>query len=278
MGRARNPNREKAHALYKKHNGKITNREIASILGEDERIIAVWKKRDNWDNSNVVQHSKSNQCCTTKTARKMLESVEENEELSERERLFCFHYIRTFNQRTAFIKAGYSDKKINAYQIMQRPKIIKELKRLKEIRHQEYFADGDDVIDLLMRIAFADVTDFVNFGKKDMIIEEESISVNYVDFRESEKVDGQLISEVKKGKDGISVKLADRLKALQMLTNFFDINPKDKRKGEYDKHKMELDKKRLDLEIQKLENGGSEDALHKLDTILEGINKGISND
>ena len=62
MARARNPNRDRALEIYREHDGKITNREIASILGEDEKVVAVWKGRDKWQN--VVQQSKKS--CTTK--------------------------------------------------------------------------------------------------------------------------------------------------------------------------------------------------------------------
>lgn len=65
MPRARNPNRDRAKEIYleyEKNGENITNREIAKLLGEDEKVIAVWKKRDNW--GNVVQQSKES--CTTK--------------------------------------------------------------------------------------------------------------------------------------------------------------------------------------------------------------------
>lgn len=58
MAQARNPNRDKAYEIWSKHGGKITNREIAAALHEDERKIAVWKQRDNWAarlSANVVQ-------------------------------------------------------------------------------------------------------------------------------------------------------------------------------------------------------------------------------
>lgn len=61
MPRGRSPNRDKAHEIYQQHGGKITNREIAAMLEEDEKVIAVWKSRDKW---NVVQQSKKR--CTTK--------------------------------------------------------------------------------------------------------------------------------------------------------------------------------------------------------------------
>lgn len=60
MARQRSPNRDKAFELFKEHNGNITNRKIAEILNEDEKIVAVWKQRDKWI---VVQQS--DESCTT---------------------------------------------------------------------------------------------------------------------------------------------------------------------------------------------------------------------
>ena len=64
MARQRSPNRDRAFEIYKEHDGNITNRAIADLLGEDEKVIAVWKNRDKW---NVVQQSKER--CTTKEPR-----------------------------------------------------------------------------------------------------------------------------------------------------------------------------------------------------------------
>lgn len=61
MPRQRNPNREKAYQIWLEHNGNITNRQIAEMLGENEKVVAVWKQRDKW---NVVQQSRES--CTTK--------------------------------------------------------------------------------------------------------------------------------------------------------------------------------------------------------------------
>ena len=64
MARQRSPNRDRAFEIYKEHDGNITNRAIADLLGEDEKVVAVWKSRDKW---NVVQQSKER--CTTKEPR-----------------------------------------------------------------------------------------------------------------------------------------------------------------------------------------------------------------
>lgn len=70
MARARSPNRDKAFEIYKENEGNITNREIAKILDEDEKVIAVWKSRDKWNKKiNVVQQS--NKSCTTKEKKEL---------------------------------------------------------------------------------------------------------------------------------------------------------------------------------------------------------------
>lgn len=64
MARERSPNRDRAFEIYREHDGKISNRQIAELLSEDEKKIAVWKQRDKWNVvqqlANVVQQSPDN--------------------------------------------------------------------------------------------------------------------------------------------------------------------------------------------------------------------------
>ncbi|RIJ63617.1 phage terminase small subunit [Rummeliibacillus sp. POC4] len=51
MPRARDPNRDKAFEIFKEHNGDITNRKIAEMLGVSEKTIGSWKSKskDDWN-------------------------------------------------------------------------------------------------------------------------------------------------------------------------------------------------------------------------------------
>lgn len=66
MAKIRDPARDEAKKIYLENKG-ITNREIANRLNVDEKKIATWKYRDNWDSTskkkNVVQQNKD--CSTT---------------------------------------------------------------------------------------------------------------------------------------------------------------------------------------------------------------------
>lgn len=48
MGRSRSPNRDKAFEIFKDHNGNITSKEIADLLGEKINNINVWRSTDKW--------------------------------------------------------------------------------------------------------------------------------------------------------------------------------------------------------------------------------------
>ncbi|MEG6615374.1 phage terminase small subunit [Peptococcaceae bacterium 1198_IL3148] len=67
-GRPKNPNRQKAKQIWLNHKGKITNRQIAEMLGEKEKTISAWKCRDKW--SAVLQNENCSttdkKCSTTK--------------------------------------------------------------------------------------------------------------------------------------------------------------------------------------------------------------------
>lgn len=65
MGRARDPNRDKAFEIYKQNNGNITNRKIGDMLGVPEKTISVWKLRDKWSDCSTTK----DECSTTKRKR-----------------------------------------------------------------------------------------------------------------------------------------------------------------------------------------------------------------
>jgi phage terminase small subunit len=81
---------------------------------------------------------------------------------------------------------------------------------------------------------------------------------NFVVFKDSGMVDGTIISEVKQGKDGVGIKLHDKMKALEVLTKYHDLLP-DHHKRMIDEEKLKLDKERFELDKQKAAGEGDLD-------------------
>ncbi len=75
MAKIRDPARDEAKKIYLNNKG-ITNREIANRLNVDEKKIATWKYRDNWDSTskkkNVVQQNKD---CSTTNKKKLIQKA-----------------------------------------------------------------------------------------------------------------------------------------------------------------------------------------------------------
>lgn len=245
MARERDPRRDKAFELWKEHNGDITNREIAKQLDVPEKTVSAWKSRDKW---NVVLQ---NECSTTNkdaSSKKQVKEVfVESDELTDKQRLFCLHYVKTFNSTQSAIKAGYEPNSahVQGSRLLKNAKISNEIKRIKQEMTHDIYVEAQDVLRKWVKIAFSDITDFLSFGRKDVEVGTDengdpiTAEVNYVDFKNSHAVDGTLISEVKQGKDGVSIKLLDKEKALDKLSQYFDLFP-DNFKRQIEEEKLKL--------------------------------------
>jgi Terminase small subunit. len=116
------------------------------------------------------------------------------------------------------------------------------------------------VLQKYIDIAFADITDFVEFGREEVpvmamfgpVIDKETKKpltkmINTVKFKQSTDVDGTIISEVSQGKDGIKIKLSDKMKALEKLEKYLDLLP-DHHKRRMEEEKLKIEQQRIELE------------------------------
>ena len=249
MGRARDPNRNKAFEIYKKHNGKIDLAEIASQLNISPGTVRGWKSKDSWDKKMNGTFQKNMECSKNKKAEEKkaagrdVEQVMKNPDLTDKQRLFCIYYSRCFNATKAYQKAyecSYETAGTAGQRMLQKVAIRNEIQTLKRSRLNRELLDEHDIFQKYIDIAFADITDFVQFGQEEEYVigqfgpvqVEDPVTgkkaplkrkVNTVRFKESDSIDGTLITEVKNGKNGASIKLADRMKALDWLARHMDI-------------------------------------------------------
>lgn len=224
--------------------------EIAEKYGTTVNTVKSWKQRYKWDRKKGA-HQNEKGCTQKKSARAPMTPIDdgtketlENDELSPEHQLFCIYYIRTFNATQSYINAfqcSYDTAKAQGYKLLQNIAIKAEINRLKEIKRQQIVAGADDIVELQMRIAFSDMGNYVTFGKKEIEYKGDLIEVNTVDLADAKQTDTQLIRKVKQGKDGISIEVEDRQKAIDWLTKYFLMHPDDKYKAEFDRKRAEVD-------------------------------------
>lgn len=252
MARAPDERIEQAKAMYLKGMKLV---EIASQLNVSEGTVRSWKSRYKWDcnvankKRNVAKRKREENSKNKKAIAEAVDQVIDNPDLTDKQRLFCLHYVRCFNATKAYQKAygcGYDVANSEGYKLLVKPCIKEEIQRLKQNRLNREMLDESDIFQKYMDIAFSDITDYVTFGQEEVpvmamygpveIKDEETGKkvpltkrINVVKFKESSEVDGTLITEVKQGRDGASIKLADRMKALDWLAEHMDMATEEQR-------------------------------------------------
>lgn len=238
-------------------------KDIAEKYGTTINTVKSWKKRYEWSRGEGAH--KTEKVCTQKRkgAHKTVAPIDDgtketlqNDDLTPEQQMFCVHYSRTFNAAQSYINAygcQYSTALTNGPALLRNTRVKKEIERLKEIKRQQIIAAADDIVEIQMRIAFADIGDYLSFGREKIDVmgafgpvkdpetgEKLKKEVNSIKLNESCNVDTQIIQEVKQGKDGVSLKLADKQKAYDWLSKYFLLHPDDKYKAEFDKKRAEV--------------------------------------
>ena len=293
MPRQRSPNRDKAKAMYIDSKGKMLLKDIAAQLDVKDTQVRKWKSQDKWDEElkgnvtnrkrNVTKKSKGiDGQLKTELLPEEIETLN-NEELTEKQRLFCLYYVRCFNATKAYQKAygcDYTTAMVNGCKLLSNPKIQTHIQSIKDAKIKQSMYTAEDYFQKMMDIAYSDVTDYLEFGQEETLVmsmygpikiensngDKELLKEkkNFVRLRESCEVDGTLIQEVKQGKEGVSVKLISKEFALKWLDKHYS-EATELQQAQLAQIRAKTDK----LTIAK----GEEDQLSKVDKILEEMQK-----
>jgi len=208
-------------------------KDIAAKYGVSINTVKSWKKRYAWSRNKKTGCIQKGCTQNKKGAHKKKAVAEDvsqvviNDELTDQQQLFCLYQSRMFNYTKAYMKAypgcTYASAAVLGSRLMKNPAIRKEIEQLKQNHMNREMLKQEDIFQKYMDIAFADMNDFMSFGQEEIETDYGPRMVNSVRLKESDQVDGTLITEVKQGRDGVSVKLADRMKAIDWLADHMDI-------------------------------------------------------
>lgn len=277
MARVRSPNRDKAFEIYKLNNGEILLKDIAAQLGVKDAQIRKWKSQDKWEEKlkGTLQKNKRNVInkkidINKQAVNEDIESVLKNDKLTEKQKLFCIYYIENFNATKAYQRAyecSYATAMSEGSKSLRNPKIKIEIDRLTNECLEEQEINSKLLSKRLWKkyidIAFADITDYLEFNSKEVQGEYGTYTKNTISLKNSGEVDGSLISEISEGRDGIKIKLQDKMKALQWLSDRMDLLPTSvKTKLDIEMLKLEVEMNKHDNTQEEVENDGFIEALN----------------
>lgn len=229
--------------------------DIAEKYGVSLSTVKSWKTRYGWERSHkdgkrkvckksmqriyTKKYAKSTQAkisngCKDKELKEVqsrVQKVEEDTHMNDRHYVFALHYFYNHNATLSYRKvygSSHAIARMKGWKLLKRDDVQAIIKELRKSRDMSILCSAADVVDLYMRIAFADYTDFFD-------VEDGKAIPKPLD-----EVDTQMLNSISMTKNGIEYHLADRMKALQWLSDYFELNPNNRYRAEYMKKMAEL--------------------------------------
>ncbi|MEG0470768.1 MAG: terminase small subunit [Solibacillus sp.] len=254
-------------------------KDIAEKYGVTLNTVKSWKTRK-WgkDDEEKGVHTKTKSMHTKKGAAPKEKKVvvseepvkEEDDGLTEGQRLFCYYYVQSLNATSAYqktYKCSRNTAMVEGSKCLRKPKVKAVIDELKAQQLAEAEVEALDVLLMYKKIAFADITDFIDFTQVESEATETEVEYNpdgskksektevvpytYTKFamHHSEEIDGTLITELSKGKDGMfKVKLADKMAALAFLAKYTDLlNDNERKQLQEEQSRLSIDKTRAEI-------------------------------
>lgn len=215
---------EKWELAFEDYELGMKYKDIASKYDVSINTVKSWKSRKWNDLSPGATKDKG---CTQKekvaTVKEIPNAVIElnkNTTLNEQQKLFCLYYLQSFNATQSYIKAygcSYDMAMRSGSRLLRHVEIKAELDRLKLEMQAEQYYKLQDIVQDYTKQARADIKDYTEFGTEEVDTEDGTRLYSYVRLKDGTLVDGTLIQEIKQGKDGVSVKLVDKQRAMDQL-------------------------------------------------------------
>ena len=247
---------EKYELAYKDYLSGMKYKDIAAKYGVTVSAVKSWKSRY-WKDKKL--QPKKKKVATKKDAKKIAKKIADEIELDEERQLFCIYYLKYHNQVKAYMKVKpgtkYNSATVMASRWMHESRVQDEINRLKAELYADALLDPNDIVQKYIDIAFADITDYANFSGRS------------VSLKDSDYIDGSIVQEVTQGKHGISIKLNDRMKALDWLTKHLNIANAEQ------KAKIELIKAQIGILIT-----GEDIEAFEYDGFIEALNNSAKED
>ncbi|MBS0941305.1 terminase small subunit [Leuconostoc mesenteroides] len=211
-------------------------KDIADKYDVSISTVKSWKSRY-WKFDNVATKDKKvaqkvAKVATKKPTERAIDELSDSK-ITDKQKAFVLDYLRISNATQAYINVYNVDRKTalaNGPRLLGNARIQNEIKRLRKAKLQELGVDAFDLMEDMVVEARADIGDYIDFGRYDMLHVDSEGDVkldtddkpeifhkSWAQFKDKDKIDTKPIKSIKMGKDGPVVELHDRNKARDKL-------------------------------------------------------------
>ena len=230
----------KKEQAAKDYSSGMKYKDISSKYGIPINTLKSWRNREGWQRgaSTTKKLYPKTKRGAPKVAPEIIDELEANSKLNEKQKLFGLFYLQLFNATRAYQRAygvNYENALRAGPRLLGNVGVKEQLNKLKKQLHSEMCVEIDDIINEYTKQAFASLGDVLDYKVHKEIVmdrdgnvfldtEDNPVEKHVADIflKPSNKIDWSSIQELHRGKDGLVVKLYDKQKALDSLVKIMD--------------------------------------------------------
>ncbi|TPF02361.1 terminase small subunit [Leuconostoc mesenteroides] len=211
--------------------------DIAQKYDVSVGTVRSWKSR-HWTTNVATKTQRVAKNVAIKTPTEKAIDELSDSKITDKQKAFVLDYLRISNATQAYINVydvDYKTANVNASRLLVNASIQNEIKRLRKAKLQELGVDAFDLMEDMVIEARADIGDYIDFGRYDVLHVDaegdvkldtddnpEVFHKSWLQFKDKDKLDTKPIKSMRIGKDGPVVELHDRSKARQELLSYLD--------------------------------------------------------
>ncbi|WP_080499953.1 terminase small subunit [Lactiplantibacillus plantarum] len=250
---------DKRKAAGKDYAAGMKYKDISAKYGVPIGTLKSWRTRDGWkkDATTTKQVQPKRKKDAPKVAPKIIDELEANSELTDKQKLFCLFYLQRFNATWAYqqaYKCSYETARVEGSRTLANPNIKSQLIELKKQQRSELLVTIDDITHEYAKQAFASLGDVLDYKVHEELVadtdgnvfldtDDNPVKKHVADIylKPSDQIDWSLIQDIHRGKDGLVVKLYDKQKALDSLSKLIGTDDNNVNEQKIRKLKAEAD-------------------------------------
>lgn len=263
-------------------------KDIATKYDVSVNTVKSWRSRHGW--ARGAPSKKSVHPKSKKVAPKIVDELEANGELNDKQKLFCLFYLQQFNATWAYqrvYKCSYETARVEGSRTLANPNIKKQITELKKQQRSELLVTIDDIAHEYAKQAFASLGDVLDYKVHEELVtdtdgnvfldtDDNPVKKHVADIylKPSDQIDWSLVQDIHRGKDGLVVKLYDKQKALDSLMKYF--------KDDENMSKAKLRKTNAEAKIAEIKahdaGVSDENQMNAIGSLLDKIQEGVVKD
>ena len=207
-------------------------KDIAAKHDVSVNTVKSWRSRHGWTRDAPIKksvHPKSK-----KVAPEVIDELDDNSDLTEKQKTFCLLYLQRFNATWAYQQAY---KVSHEVALRAGPRLLgnvgvkQQLTELKNQQRADLYVTADDIAHEYAKQAFASLGDVLDYKVHEELVtdtdgnvfldtDDNPVKKHVADIylKPSDQIDWSLVQDIHRGKDGLVVKLYDKQKALDSLS------------------------------------------------------------